>query len=209
MENPVLTLPYPWPPTDEARVAQALAQAQVMAYPTETAYALGGNALAADLVKRIYQLKGRPADKALPVLIGGMEMLEALVGKVPSEAQRLMAQFWPGPLTLVVRAGPHTPAHLMDARNTVALRWSSSPVVAALLALGGVPLLGTSANRSGQPPLYQSRQVAQTFGNALALLIAHDPQPPQPPSTLVDTTTQPPTLLRQGALPWDSILEAL
>ena len=149
-----MTTEFLRPPFDaqaRARIARALAGGAVMTYPTETAYALGGNALLPGVAEAVFRLKERPRDKALLLLIGGREELERLTRGVAPVAEALMSRFWPGPLTLVFHAAQGLAPHLADRRGTVALRWSSHPCTETLLRLGGAPLIGTSANPSGAP----------------------------------------------------------
>jgi len=191
------------PPFDqEARetAAQALAEGLMMTYPTETSYALGGNALDDELCARVHTLKGRPERKSLLLLIASDESLEHWVQEIHPAARVLMDRFWPGPLTLVFRASANVPPHLVDARGTIALRWTPNRIVSELWEIGGVPLIGTSANRSGQPHLLRAGDVLSEFGEAIEVAIDGGPAPGGLPSTLLDTTTMPFRLLREGAL---------
>jgi len=190
----------PFGPEARRVLARALAGGDLMTYPTETSYALGGNALDETLCARIRALKGRPAEKALLLLVAGAEAAERLARDLHPGARALMARFWPGPLTLVFRASPNLAPHLADERGTVALRASPHPVVRELLEIGGVPLIGTSANRSGEPPLLTAPGVLAAFGEAVALAIDGGAAPGGAPSTLLDTTVLPFRLLRAGAL---------
>lgn len=199
----------PFSPAAREILAAALRQGRVMAYPTETVYALGGNALKAGLVAAIHRLKGRPPSKPLPLLIGGMAGLEACAQSIPPAALRLVELFWPGPLTMVFRASSGLPAHLPDARGTVALRCSSHPLVTELLRIGGAPLIGTSANRGGEEPARGLDQVRAAFGEEVALAVDGGPLPPGPPSTLLDVTVLPFRLLRVGAIKPAQISTAL
>ena len=115
----------------------------------------------------------------------------------------------PGPLTLVVPSSPDLPAHLRDKRGHVALRWSPHPVVAELLRLGGVPLIGTSANRSGGPSLYTEQEVLRAFAGADMLVVAGGALPGGPPSTVLDTTSAPMRVLREGAIARAALRAAL
>jgi L-threonylcarbamoyladenylate synthase len=199
------------PPFDaraRARVATALADGSVMAYPTETFYALGGNALHARLAEEIFRLKGREGGKALLLLVDGARDVHRLA--VPSApAETLMAALWPGALTLVLPAAPSLPAHLRAAGGTVALRWSPHPVIAELLAIGGVPLIGTSANRSGAPPATTADAVSAAFPGAVSVLVDGGATAGGVPSTLLDTTTRPFTILRPGMVSAAAISQAL
>jgi len=203
------TLRHPWSPHEDSAIRTALLDGLVMTYPTETAYALGGNALLSGVAQAVYRLKGREADKALLLLIGGVGELPLLAREVSQSAQRLMTRFWPGPLTLVFHASNACPAHLPDARGTVALRWSPHPLLADLHRIAPVPLIGTSANRSGEPPLHRCAAVLETFPGGIALALDGGPTPGGAPSTLVDTTVDPPRILRQGVISEAEILAAL
>lgn len=168
-------LRHPWlsgeAATEEAVLREFLEQGRVMTYPTETSYALGGNALAPDLVESIYRLKGRPAGKALPLLIDGSNGVEPWARDGGPAARRLMERHWPGPLTLVLHAGPGLPPRLADARGTVALRWSSHPLIAEMIRIAGAPLIGTSANRSGEPNCHTLEDVLRAIPAGIALAV--------------------------------------
>lgn len=207
-----MTTEFLRPPFDaqaRARIARALAGGAVMTYPTETSYALGGNALDGGLCARIVELKGRPGAKALLSLIEGEAMADALAAEIAPAARVLMERFWPGALTLVFRAAPGAPERLRDARGTIALRWSSHPAVRELIGIGGVPLIGTSANLSGAEPLHDARAAAEAFPGAVELAIDDGPAPGGAPSTVVDTTVAPFRVLREGNLAKSLIQAAL
>jgi L-threonylcarbamoyladenylate synthase len=191
------------------RIRNALSTGRVMTYPTETSYALGGNALSADLVDAIYRLKGRERGKSLLLLVDGAQDLRRWVHKVPPPVQSLIDAFWPGPLTLVLPASHDLPAYLSDSRGTIAVRWSSDPLVAELLALGGVPLIGTSANLSGTPALHAAQHVLHTFLTEPLLAVDGGPTSGGAPSTVLDTTVHPFALVREGAVPLDAIRAVL
>ncbi|MFI5399965.1 MAG: L-threonylcarbamoyladenylate synthase [SAR324 cluster bacterium] len=190
-------------------IRRALEHGRVMTYPTETSYALGGNALSAGLVDAIYRLKGRERCKRILLLVDGSGDLSPWVRDVPEAARVLMRILWPGPLTLVLRGGRDLPAHLADERGTVAVRWSPHPVVAELLAVGSVPLIGTSANRSGAPSLNDADSVLRTFRAAPLLAIDGGPARGGPPSTVLDATVSPFLIVREGALSRTRLRDAL
>jgi L-threonylcarbamoyladenylate synthase len=190
----------PFTADDRAAIRRALESGRLMAYPTETSYALGGNALNPRLVDAIYRLKGRERGKALPLLVDGSGDLSPWVRDVPDAARLLMRMLWPGALTLVLHGAPGLPAHLLDERGAVAVRWSPHPVVAELLALAGAPLIGTSANRSGAPPLNDAAAVLRAFPAEPILAIDGGPAGGGPPSTVLDATATPFRIVREGAL---------
>jgi L-threonylcarbamoyladenylate synthase len=142
--------------------AAALGRGEVVAYPTETFYGLGVNALDELALARLRQLKGREPGKALSVLVSDVGMVERLCRTVPPLAQRLMAAYWPGPLTLVLPARKDLPPPLVSG-GCVAVRQSPHPTADALVKAFGAPVTATSANRAGQPAATTAEAVEEIF----------------------------------------------
>jgi L-threonylcarbamoyladenylate synthase len=180
-----------------------LRQGGVVAYPTETYYGLGVDALDERALERLMQLKGRGADKALSVIVSGPAMLAGLCSEVPALAQRLMADHWPGPLTLVLPARPALPGPLV-ADGGVAVRQSPHPLAAALVAALGRPITATSANPAGQPAARTPAEVRAGFPAAVAagqLFVCEGGETVGgPPSTLVRVRDGQLEVLRRGAV---------
>jgi L-threonylcarbamoyladenylate synthase len=156
-----------------AAAARCLRAGEVVAYPTETVYGLGVDALSPEAVARLQQLKGRGADRGLSVLLAVPDELERWAPGLPARALRLARAFWPGPLTLVVPV----PAGRLDAVATergVGFRCSPQPTAAALAAALGSALVTTSANRSGEPPCTSAAQVEACFGGGLPIAGGED-----------------------------------
>jgi L-threonylcarbamoyladenylate synthase len=172
----------------------------VLALPTETYYALAVNPFDEAALARLFALKARPPEKPVLVLIDAPEMLSRLAREVPAAASRLMAAFWPGPLTLILPARPDLPGRLTGGTGTIGVRQPRQPLLCRLMAALGMPLTGTSANRSGQRPLTAAAEVAREFGAGVNLILDAGPCPGGPPSTIVDVTVSPPHLVRAGAL---------
>lgn len=178
--------------------AAALRRGEVVAYPTETYYGLGVNALDELALRRLRQLKGREADKAISVLIAGDEMLAMLCADVPPLARRLMERYWPGPLTIALPARPGVPGTLvMD--GCVAVRRSSHAAADALVAALEAPLTTTSANLAGQPPATTAQQVDESFEGRCRILDGGT-TPGGPPSTVVRVRGNTIDVLRAGAI---------
>jgi L-threonylcarbamoyladenylate synthase len=196
-----LRISPPFSPEDRTQIRDALESGRVMAYPTETSYALGGNALHPHLVDEIYRLKGRDRSKPLLLLLDGGRDLTGWVRDLPEAARLLIRSVWPGPLTLVVHAGPALPPHIQDDRGRVAVRWSPHPALAALFTVAHVPLIGTSANLSGTPSLNDAGDVLRAFGTEPLIAIDGGPAPGGLPSTVLDTTVIPFAIVREGATP--------
>ena len=188
----------------EAGVA-ALGIGALVAYPTDTLYGLGANAFDDAAVERVFEAKGRPRGMPIPLLLSDSDWLAQVAMDVPPLAVRLAQAFWPGPLTMVLPAGPRVPA-LVTARGwTVAVRVPDHPVPRELARRLGAPITGTSANPSGGPDPYTADDVRQRMGSAVAFVIEGGPAPTGRPSTVLDITCDPPRLLREGALSFGAI----
>ena len=172
----------------------------VLALPTETYYALAVNPFDEAALARLFALKARPPEKPVLVLIAAPERLSRLAREVPEAASRLMAAFWPGPLTLILPARPDLPRRLTGGTGTIGVRQPRQPLVCRLMATLGLPLTGTSANRSGQEPLTEASEVAREFGAEVDLILDAGPCPGGLPSTIVDVSAAPPFLVRAGAI---------
>lgn len=175
----------------------ALGRGEVVAFPTESSFGLGADALDARALARLAALKGREPGKPPPVLIADEAMLAQLVERVPERARALMRQHWPGPLTLVLPARPELPEAIV-ADGGVGVRLSPHPVATALVRAFGRPVTATSANPAGQPPALTAGEVARYFPG---LTIIEGEAGGGAPSTVVrvaDDGTL--TVLRAGAM---------
>jgi len=141
-----------------ASALAALRRGEVIAFPTETLYGLGADALNFSAVEKVFQLKGRDPDNPFPVLVADRAMLDSLVAETTQLAELLMTRFWPGPLTLVLPARADIPRPLVNRHGGIGVRLSSQPIATELVRLLGRPVTATSANPSGQPG---ARTVAQ------------------------------------------------
>lgn len=175
----------------------ALKRGEVVAYPTETFYGLGVDALNEMALRRLRLLKGRK-EKAISVLVDGPDMLDRLCRKVPPRALALMERYWPGPLTIALPARRRIPAALLS-EGCIAVRQSSHPVAQALVAQLGSPLTTTSANRAGEPPLTTPEAVDESFAGACRVLHA-GATAGGAPSTLVRVRGDRLEVLRMGAV---------
>jgi len=192
-----------------AEAQRVLSAGGIMAVPTETYFALAVNPFDPAALARLYTLKARPPAKPVLVLIAGPEMLFQLVREVPAAAIPLMAAFWPGPLTLILPARLDLPPLLTGGTGTIGVRQPRQPVVCRLMATLGLPLTGTSANRSGQRSLTAAAAVAREFGDGVDLILEAGPCPGGLPSTIVDVTGVPPRLVRAGAIPAARLQEVI
>lgn len=179
----------------------------VVALPTETYYGLAVRPTDDAAIRHLIELKGRPSDKPILVLIGSRDQLPQLVQSIPPAAALLMDLFWPGPLTIVFPAAPDLSALLTAGTGTIGVRHVPLPQLRHLLQHTG-PLTGTSANRASEPPLDHAAAVQGALGEGLELILDGGPTPGGLPSTMVDACDRP-QLIRAGVLATDVIRTAL
>jgi L-threonylcarbamoyladenylate synthase len=202
---------------DPAVIAEAaglLRAGGLVAFPTETVYGLGVDPFNAGAVGRLFVVKGRPAEKGLILHLGDVRQIEAIADPIPPAARALVRHFFPGPLTLVLRAKTGTGAPELSRRvtgggETVAVRLPDHPVALALARAFGGPIAAPSANLSGEPPPTDAETVRRTLGPAIDAILDAGPTPGGVPSTLVDVTAAPIRILREGAIPSNAVWAAL
>ena len=190
----------PPPATVVLQAVRALAQGLPIGIPTDTVYGLAVDPFRAGATDRIFAAKRRPRDVSLPLLVSGIEQALSVSTAVPAPALKLMARYWPGPLTIVIPARPGLAADLGDDDVTVGVRAPDHLVPLALCAAVG-PLATTSANRHGEPPLTTAAEVDAAFGAALGVVLDGGVCAGSP-STVVDCTGEELKLLREGQIPW-------
>ena len=188
-------------------VYQCTSQNGVMAIATESSYALGASVQSQTAVSRVVDLKSRPSDKPLLVLIGNWGQLDSLVTSIPSWAFSVLEHFWPGPLTCIFKCRPSLPRHLTMGSGTVGVRCPGSSQLRSILNVTG-PLTGTSANRSGSSPLSTAKEILEQFGKEIDLILDSGPSPGGLPSTVL-VLSEPPQILRKGLIAMEEIQAVL
>lgn len=178
---------------------------RLVAFPTETVYGLGTDALNEEGVRRIFEIKRRPFDKPLGILIGRKEDLGQYAQEIPEVAEVLMEKFWPGPLTLILKASSLIPEIVKGRGNTIGIRMSDCKVALDLVRLSGTPLACPSANLSGRPSPVKAEEVAKDLGERIDLLLDGGETRIGIESTVLNLTSSPPTILREGALKREEI----
>ena len=171
----------------------------VIAYPTETFYALGARYDKKDALKKLYELKQRPEEKAMPLIIGGTEQLGLLASHISGPALGLIETFWPGPLTVVFFARQGLEEYIVY-ENKVAVRVPGDSFALRLARAAGFPITATSANISDRPPAETAPMVTDYFNNDIALIIDGGRTKGGLPSTIVDATGDEIRTLRKGAV---------
>ncbi len=181
----------------------------LVAVPTETVYGLAGNGLDEKAVTEIYEVKGRPAVKPLSLMVPDETAMERCCEDVPVQAHALAKRFWPGPLTIVLKAKDFIPSIVLAGGSTVGLRCPDHPMTLELLRECGLPLAAPSANPSGEASPRTAEQVLTYFDGKIDAVIDGGPCGIGKESTLLDMSAAPYKILRQGALPEAAIREAL
>lgn len=154
-----------------AAAVATLKRGDVIAFPTETLYGLGADALNSAAVENVFQLKGREFANPIPVLVAHREMLPSLVASVPALAEELISCFWPGPLTIILPARRDIPPPLVSLSGGIGVRISSQPLATELVKALGCPLTATSANPSGQPPARTVEEARKYFAGQIDIFI--------------------------------------
>lgn len=189
---------------DEAsirRAAALLRAGELVAFPTETVYGLGADALNGEAAARIFAAKGRPADNPLIAHIAGESGLAGLIAGEPCAcARKLMRAFWPGPMTLIFPKSPRVPREVTAGLDTVAVRMPSHPVARALICAAQTPIAAPSANRSGRPSPTTAAHVLEDMEGRIPLILDGGPCEVGLESTVVDVTGARPRILRPGGV---------
>lgn len=180
--------------------AEILRNGGLVAFPTETVYGLGANALNEEAAKKIYAAKGRPSDNPLIAHISCMEELEPLVKEIPEAGRKLAEAYWPGPLTMIFPKSRIVPYGMTGGLETVAVRMPSDPVANRLIRLAKVPVAAPSANTSGRPSPTTAQHVWQDMNGRIEMILDGGPVGIGVESTIVDVSGEVPTLLRPGAV---------
>jgi L-threonylcarbamoyladenylate synthase len=178
--------------------AAILKNGGVVAFPTDTVYGLGAGISLDEAVARVYRIKGRPKSQALPLLLADLSQLTEVAISIPASARLLAENFWPGPLTLVLLKSDYV-SDIVSGGKTIALRIPAHPIPTALARGVGTPIIGTSANLSGQPSVLTAAEAREQLGDKVDFIIEGE-CPGGRESTVVDLSGETPVILRRGAL---------
>lgn len=192
---------------DEA--AEILRQGGLVAFPTETVYGLGGNGLNPEAARKIYAAKGRPSDNPLILHVAKIEEVLPLVDSIPEKARLLMESFWPGPLTLIMKKSPLVPLESTGGLQTVAIRCPDNALTLSLIEKAGIPVAGPSANLSGHPSPTEAAHVYHDLAGRIEGILDDGAVGIGVESTILDMSTDRPTLLRPGAITLEDLEEVL
>lgn len=190
-----------WPAASREALELAgdlIRRGELVAFPTETVYGLGADALNEDAAARIYAAKGRPSDNPLIVHICRLDQVAEIARDIPEEAWKIMERFWPGPLTVILKKKSIVPDGTTGGLKTVAIRMPSHPVAAALIRVSGRMIAAPSANRSGRPSPTSAAHVYEDMKGRIPLILDGGPVQIGIESTIVDMTGGRPVILRPG-----------
>jgi len=190
------------------QAGEILKQGGLVAFPTETVYGLGGDALNKDSSRKIYEAKGRPSDNPLIVHINSFEDIYPIVAEVPEEARKLAEAFWPGPLTMILPKSSKVPYETTGGLDTVAVRMPSHPIARKLIGYGGGYVAAPSANTSGKPSPTVSKYVEEDMVGKIDVIVDGGAVGIGLESTIIDLTVKPPQILRPGYIT-EAMLEEL
>jgi|HigsolmetaAR201D_1030396.scaffolds.fasta_scaffold05423_4 Sua5/YciO/YrdC/YwlC family protein len=195
--------------SDVERAAQLIREGKLVAFPTETVYGLGANALNPEAVARIYKVKGRPATSPLIVHVESIEMARSLVRSWPDKAQMLAERFWPGPLTLVIEKQPVVPDNVTSGLPTVGVRMPAHPMAIELLRTAQVPIAAPSANPFTQLSPTSAAHVLAGLGDGVDMVLDGGPATVGIESTVLSLAGNRAVLLRPGAVSRSQIEEVI
>ena len=192
-----------------SRAGKIIRSGGLVAFPTETVYGLGGDALSGDSSRAIYAAKGRPSDNPLIVHIADMKSLDRIVKSVPDEAYALAEKFWPGPLTMIMDKSDEVPYATTGGLDTVAVRFPSDPVAQAFIRAAGGYVAAPSANLSGKPSPTSGKYVVEDMDGRIDMILYGDDSVIGLESTIVDLTGTSPVILRPGYITLEMLRSVL
>ena len=189
--------------------AEFIKRGRVVGVPTDTFYGLAADPFNLAAVEEIYRVKGRPENRALPILVSSIDQAAVLGRDLPFNFLKLAQKFWPGALTIVVEAAHSLPLKVTANKGRVALRWPNSRVVSAIIESVGGPITGTSANVSGFPSCSNAQELVKQLGERLPLILDSGDTGSTVSSTIVDLDGDEWSIVRQGKIPEEEIAMAL
>lgn len=191
------------------KAAKLIKKGELVAFPTETVYGLGANALSDSAVRKIFKAKGRPSDNPLIVHIATMKELEMVAREVTPVARKLMKKFWPGPLTFVLQKTSDVPDSVTAGGKTVAVRMPHNTIALDLIKAAGCPVAAPSANLAGKPSPTTARHVEEDFGNTIGMILDGGTTRHGLESTVIDATGKKVEILRSGAVTAEMLAKIL
>ncbi len=188
------------------RAVSIIEKGGIVAFPTESFYGLGVDATNSSAIEKLFRVKKRDPHLPILILISSINELSKYASPIPPEAEELGRRFWPGGLTMVLQSSQGLPTVITGGTGKIGIRISSHPLAHALTLALNVPVTGTSANISGQPPCTRADQVVECLGEKVDLILDGGATEGTHPSTLLDVTSDPPLLIREGIIKEEEII---
>ncbi len=188
-------------------IAQALKSGKTIVYPTETFYGLGANPFDRQAVIKIYHLKRRESGKPLPIVISHEEQIKEITSEIPELFYPISEKFWPGPLTIILKAKPVFPEEMLGEEKTIGIRLPNFMWLRNLIDQTGFPIIATSANISGEKEISSPFELRKIFYGEVDLIVDAGETPGNRPSTVLDLTGKLPKILREGIIPKNQLIE--
>ncbi len=185
--------------------SNAILNGSVISLATDTFYALGADPFNLRAVEQIYQIKGRQPWKPLLLLIDSIDQAESIAQKIPDLFYEIAEDFWPGPLTIILRAAKHVPLKITGGTGTVGMRIPNFDLARNLVQAIDLPIVGTSANLTAHPPCSSADEVLNQLGGRIELILDSGRLAAVAPSTIIDLTKDPPAVVREGAITSDAL----
>lgn len=192
---------------DDLHINQAITTLKdggVVAFPTDTVYGVGVDPFQPEAVRKLYEVKGRPIDKPIPILVGSVSDVERIAQNLPASFFLLAEHFWPGGLTLIVEAKT-LPPEVTAGGNTVGVRMPDHPLALALLRRFSGAIATTSANKSDEPPATSAEEVQSELGELISIILDGGQTATRIASTVLDLSVSPPEIRRQGSISMDQL----
>ena len=187
-----------------SRATKTLRSGGVVAFPTDTVYGVGADPFQPEAVRKLYQIKGRPIDKPIPILVGSVDDVQRVAQNLPTIFGQLTEHFWPGELTLIVEAKA-LPSEVTAGGHTVGVRMPDHPLALALLQRYGGAIATTSANKSDEPPATSAAEVRAELGELVGVILDGGQTATRVASTVLDLSVLPPVILRHGGISLDQL----
>jgi len=198
------------PEVDKIRIAaDMIRKGGTVAFPTETVYGLGADALNAEAVRKLFEAKERPPDNPIIVHVANKKDVYLLARDIPKAAETLIAKFWPGPLTLVLKRSKLVPDITVVGLDTIAIRMPKNKVALALLKESGTPIAAPSANLAGKPSPTTAKHVIEDLAGRIDIILDAGPTKIGVESTVINMTSSSPMILRPGGTPYETLREVL
>ena len=187
-----------------SQATETLRSGGVVAFPTDTVYGVGADPFQPEAVRKLYEIKGRPIDKPIPILVGSVDDVQRVAQNLPPIFGQLAEQFWPGALTLIVEAKA-LPSEVTAGGHTVGVRMPDHPLALALLQRYGGAIATTSANKSDEPPATSAAEVRTELGELVGVILDGGQTATRVASTVLDLSVLPPVILRRGGISMDQL----